>query len=138
MHETIDEPALEALVENFYSRVRADRLIGPLFNDAISDWPHHLGKLRDFWSSVMLTSGRYKGQPLPAHVKHGDRIDAASFDRWLTLWAETTSELFVPELAARLQEKAARIAQSLQMGICHALGGDLLNARPQVSVGLNG
>ena len=122
MFQSIDEPALKTVVEVFYARVREDDLIGPVFNDAIDDWPHHLAKLHDFWSSVMLTSGRYKGQPLPAHAKHGDRIDATSFERWLELWAETTGELFAPEVAARLQQKAERIAQSLQLGIRFARG----------------
>lgn len=91
-------------------------MIGPLFNGAIADWPGHLDKLQAFWSSVMLTSGRYKGRPLPAHLKHGDRIGAASFERWLGLWKQTTAELFEPAPAATLQEKAER-AESLQLGI---------------------
>ena len=36
------------------------------------DWPHHLAKLQAFWSSVLLTSGRYKGQPMVAHVEYSD------------------------------------------------------------------
>ncbi len=117
MLTTIDEAALKQLVERFYERVRTDRLIGPLFNDAIADWPEHLEKLQAFWSSVMLTSGRYKGQPLPAHVRHGARLDRAAFDRWLALWRQVTEELFAPAIATRFQEKAARIAESLQLGI---------------------
>jgi hemoglobin len=115
-HE-IDEEALRALVHAFYAKVRLDPLIGPVFNGAISDWPGHLDKLQAFWSSVMLTSGRYKGRPLPAHVKHSDSISAASFDRWLALWRETTDELLEAAPAAALQEKAGRIAESLSLGI---------------------
>jgi len=126
MYKTIDEPALQQLVDTFYARVRADERIGPLFNDAIADWPEHLDKLQSFWSSVMLTSGRYKGRPLPAHIKHGDRISAASFDRWLALWRQTTDELFEPAAAAALQDKADRIAESLQLGIACARGDGLL------------
>ena len=70
----IREEELTPLVEEFYARVRADPALGPIFNDAIDDWPEHLGKLTAFWSSVMLTSGRYKGQPVPAHLKHKARI----------------------------------------------------------------
>lgn len=117
MNGVIDERALAVLVDQFYARVRADNLIGPLFNDAISDWDEHLGRLQAFWSSVMLTSGRYKGQPLQAHIKHGERIEPASFERWLHLWKEVTSELFEPRIASLFQEKAARIAESLQLGI---------------------
>ena len=117
MITAIDEAALAKLVDQFYARVRADELIGPLFNDAIDDWDGHLGKLQAFWSSVMLTSGRYKGQPLQAHIKHGSRIHAASFERWLALWGDVTDELFEPGIAVLFQEKAARIAESLGLGI---------------------
>jgi len=113
----IDDASLRRLVDCFYARVRADPLIGPVFNDAIHDWPRHLALLGDFWSSVMLGSGRYKGQPVPAHRKHAGRIDPAMFDRWLALWAETSSELMQPEAAAVLQAKAARIAESLQLAM---------------------
>src|SRR3546814_2312981 len=87
----IDEQELERLVALFYARVRADEELGPIFNDAIDDWPEHLEKLVAFWSSVVLTSGRYKGNPMAAHLKHRDRITPALFDRWLGLWNMTTS-----------------------------------------------
>ena len=104
-------------MDAFYARVRADSALGPIFNDAIHDWPAHLDQLTAFWSSVMLGTGRYKGQPVPAHFKHKDRISPALFDRWLTLWAETTDALLPPDAAAALQEKAARIAESLQLAL---------------------
>lgn len=113
----IDEPGLERLVAAFYARVREDDELGPIFNDAIADWPEHLEKLTAFWSSVMLTSGRYKGQPVPAHLKHVARITPALFDRWLGLWAQTTDELMTPTAAAALQAKAERIAESLQLAL---------------------
>jgi hemoglobin len=113
----IDEAGLERLVDAFYARVREDVELGPIFNDAISDWPEHLGKLTSFWSSIMLTSGRYKGQPVPMHMKHRDRIHPALFERWLALWAQTTNELMEPEAALALQAKASRIAESLQLAM---------------------
>lgn len=115
--EGIDEKGLELLVERFYARVREDAELGPIFNDAIDDWPEHLQKLTAFWSSVMLTSGRYKGQPMPAHLKHRDRITPELFGRWLALWNQTTDELMEPGAAAALQAKAARIAESLQLAL---------------------
>ena len=63
--DDITELAVAAMVERFYSKARRDPLIGPVFNRAIEDWDEHLHKLRDFWSSVMLTSkapvGTYRG-----------------------------------------------------------------------------
>jgi hemoglobin len=126
----ITEERLEALVALFYGRVRQDPLIGPVFNRAIHDWDEHLGKLQAFWSSVMLTSGRYKGRPLPAHIRHGESITPAAFERWLELWREATAETLPAPAAAAMQEKAARIAESLSLGIEYARGGgDLLRAR---------
>ena len=113
----ISEESLRLLVERFYARVRLDPLIGPVFDKAIGDWPEHLDKLQAFWSSVMLTSGRYKGRPLPAHIKHAAEIDHRSFERWLALWKETTDAMLDAASAAALQDKAARIAESLQLGI---------------------
>lgn len=113
----ITEESLRRLVDRFYGKVRQDDLIGPVFNRAIADWPEHLEKLQAFWSSVMLTSGRYKGRPLPAHIRHADAISPASFARWLAIWRETTGELLDLDSAAALQEKAGRIAESLSLGI---------------------
>jgi hemoglobin len=128
--EGITEERLKALVELFYGRVRKDPLIGPVFDRAIGDWGEHLDRLQAFWSSVMLTSGRYKGRPLPAHIRHGEAITPASFERWLELWREATAEVLPPAAAAAMQEKAERIAESLSLGIEFARGGGgLLRAR---------
>ena len=120
--DEVDEQDLARLVARFYATVRADALIGPVFNDAIDDWPDHLEKLTAFWSSLMLTSGRYKGSPMAAHLKHKAHITPAMFDRWLAIWAGTTSELMAPAAAAALQAKAARIAESLQLALFFRLG----------------
>jgi hemoglobin len=115
--EGVTEEGLRTLVEHFYARVRQDFALGPVFNGAIHDWPEHLVRLQAFWSSIMLGSGRYKGRPLPAHLRHEAAITPALFDRWLALWRETTSELMAAPVAAALQEKAGRIAQSLTLAL---------------------
>jgi len=129
-HTTVTEQNIRELVDTFYARVRADDLIGPLFNDAIADWPHHLDKLAAFWSSVMLTSGRYKGRPMPAHLKHRERIAPAMFDRWLALWRQATAALFAPQPAAVFQDKAERIAESLSLALFFTLDNRKTDAVP--------
>jgi len=121
-NDQIDEAALERVIPAFYARVRADAAIGPLFEAAVHDWPGHLEKLVAFWSSVMLTTGRYKGSPVAEHLKHKAAITPAMFDRWLAIWADTTDELLAPAAAAALQAKAARIAESLQLALFFRLG----------------
>lgn len=115
--EEIDEKDLARLVARFYAAVRGDVLIGPVFNDAIDDWPEHLEKLTAFWSSLMLTSGRYKGAPMAAHLKHRARITPAMFKRWLALWREATDAEMPPALAGLMQVKAERIAQSFRFAL---------------------
>ena len=111
------EAQLTSLVDRFYGKVRQDDVLGPVFGDAISDWPHHLGKMVDFWSSVMLTTGRYKGNPLMMHLKHVAKIRPDMFGRWLDLWRETAGEVLDKAGAAAVVAKAERIAESLQLGM---------------------
>jgi len=113
----ISEEDLDRVVRAFYDRVRRDARLGPIFNNAIDDWEHHLRKLQAFWSSVMLWSGRYKGQPMAVHIGQATHMTPAAFERWLQLWRETTDELLEPAAAAALQDKASRIAESLSLGI---------------------
>ncbi|MBC6983162.1 group III truncated hemoglobin [Caulobacter sp. 17J80-11] len=115
------EARLPALMEIFYERVRRDPQLGPVFEAAIDDWPRHLQLLADFWSSVALTTGRYKGHPMQAHLKHQAAITPEMFDRWLALWHEATDEMLSPTAAALLQEKAARIARSLNLALTFRL-----------------
>ena len=111
------EEDLGRLVDRFYAKVRRDDELGPLFNSAVADWPEHLEKLTAFWSSVMLTSGRYKGSPMMAHLRHRSAIEPAMFDRWLELWRETAHETLDQHRAAGIIAKAERIAESLQLGL---------------------
>ncbi|WP_088308298.1 DUF1971 domain-containing protein [Novosphingobium sp. B 225] len=117
MHPHLTEADLERVIPAFYARVREDALIGPVFNQAIADWPHHLQKLVAFWSSVMRSTGRYKGSPMAAHARHRNTITPEMFTRWLALWSEVTSAMLNEQGAAAMQAKAALIADSLQLGL---------------------
>lgn len=111
------EAQIEDLVAAFYARIRRHPTLGPIFSRVIGpEWGPHLKLMCDFWSSVMLTTGRYKGRPIPAHVKIGD-IAPEHFAEWLELFEATAKELFTPALAAGFVEKAKRIAESLKLGL---------------------
>jgi len=113
--EVTDE-SIRRLVDEFYARVRDDAALGPVFANAIKDWEPHLATMRDFWSSVMLTSGRYKGNPVMKH-RQVEGISYEMFERWLALFDETARALFEPALAAVFNAKAARIAESLRLAV---------------------
>ncbi|HWA61905.1 MAG TPA: group III truncated hemoglobin [Caulobacteraceae bacterium] len=111
----IDETLIERVVHGFYADVRADAVLGPIFAGKISDWGPHLERMCAFWSSVMLMSGRYHGQPMPKHTPLP--IDAAHFDRWLELFEAAARRIASPEAAEAFIERAHRIAQSLELGV---------------------
>lgn len=113
----IDEAAIPKLVAMFYGRARRDPLLGPVFAAAVDDWDAHAAKVADFWHSVMLTSGRYKGKMLASHLLHRVRIAPAHVDRWLALWRDAVDELFPAEQAAIFRAKAERIAESLRLAL---------------------
>lgn len=125
-YDSITEPGIVALVDRFYGKARRDPLIGPVFNAAVADWDEHLAKLHDFWSSVMLTTGRYKGNPMVVHMRQP--IEPGFFDRWQQLWRETADEVFAAPMAAQFVAKAERIGESLKLGLFYR--PDALRIRP--------
>ncbi len=117
----VTEPMIRDLVHAFYARVRTDSLLGPVFNREVIDWDEHLAKLCDFWSSVLLMTGRFKGAPMAAHARVGD-IGSDHFARWLELFRETADEVCPPGAAALFVEKSLMIGRSLQLGIAASRG----------------
>lgn len=110
----IDERMIGEVVDAFYDRARSDAILGPVFNSQIADWAPHLARMRAFWSSVTLGSGRYHGRPMERHLPLA--IDAGHFDRWLELFAATADEVCPPQAAAIFKDCARRIADSLELG----------------------
>lgn len=111
----LDQTMLKDLVHRFYSKVRADSVLGPIFASRITDWEPHLDRMVAFWSSVALMTGQYHGAPVPAHAHLP--VTWAHFERWLTLFRETAHEICPPAGAEHVIERAERIARSLNMAV---------------------
>lgn len=116
----IDDPMIEVLVRRFYEKVRADALLGPVFEMRISDWEPHLQRMCAFWSSVALMTGSYHGTPMTKHLPLP--VDAEHFDRWLILFEETARDFCSAKAADHFIERARRIAESLEIGIAGSNG----------------
>lgn len=112
---TLTEADLARLVDRFYDKVQRDEVLGPVFNPAVHDWDAHKATLVDFWASVVLRAGRYRGNPMAMHRPHA--IQAWHFDHWLALWRETALEVTGPDNARVLLEYAERIGRSLKYGL---------------------
>jgi hemoglobin len=125
----IDEAMIRTVVHTFYGKVRNDAVLGPIFDRVIAgDWDHHLEKMCDFWSSVMLLTGRYKGTPMVAHMRL-KMVQPAHFERWLELFRQTAVEICPPEAAVAFIMRAENIARSLQLGMFFKPGASGGNAK---------
>jgi hemoglobin len=115
--QKITEEEISTLVDRFYAKVQLDPEIGPIFNETVEDWPTHLALLKNFWSTVMLTTGRYKGDPMMTHLQLP--LEPGHFNRWLTLFAETAKEVMAPDHAANIIAKSERIAGNFKAGLAY-------------------
>jgi len=117
----VTEEMIRELVYGFYDKVRADPALGSIFNRVVEDWDEHLPRMCDFWSSVLLMTGRFKGAPMVVHARIPE-VRASHFTRWLQLFHQTARELCPPEAAALFIAKSEMIAESLQLGVAASRG----------------
>lgn len=124
--DSLNEQSIGSLVDTFYDRVRQDDLIGPVFNRVVEDWPEHLAKLKAFWGTVMLGTGGYKGNPMMAHMPIPE-MDKDHLVRWLTLWQQTTFEIFEPATAEVFLAKAIMVGERFVQ-----IAGQMRESQPEL------
>ncbi|OKL42024.1 group III truncated hemoglobin [Pontibacter flavimaris] len=104
---TLDDVKL--LVDTFYTRVRADALLGPIFDERIQDrWARHLDIMYRFWQTVLLEELTYHGSPGTKHITLP--VGAEHFDRWISIFYTTLDELFSGEKAEEAKWRAQKMA----------------------------
>ncbi len=88
----ISEEYVSTLVDTFYGKVQVHPELGPVFNNVIQDrWPEHLSKMKTFWSTIALRTGRYQGNPMKVHVALTE-AKPHHFSIWLKMFEETLEE----------------------------------------------
>ena len=112
------------LVDTFYTKIRADDLLGPIFNDVIDDWPSHLERLTDFWETNLFFVNKFKGNPVRKHqevdAKNKQTINSLHFGVWLNYWIETLETHFTGERAAPAKNRARSMGTHLFLKIFEA------------------
>jgi hemoglobin len=90
---------IRTLVNTFYSKIRKNELLGPIFNGHIPDdkWEEHLSKLTDFWETNLF--------------------GVANFGMWLQLWFATIDELFEGETADKAKNAARKMSTGQYISI---------------------
>ncbi|MAW85951.1 MAG: preprotein translocase subunit TatC [Phyllobacteriaceae bacterium] len=131
LQEGLDEAMIRRVVDRFYALAREDDVIGPVFRHTVPDerWQAHLDTIVDFWSSMLLGTGRYRVRPMPKHLALRDPTDA-HFRRWLTLFRLTVNELCPSEIAALFIERSERVGNSFRLNIKMRRGESLVHLKP--------
>jgi len=132
---SIDEAGIRRLVHDFYSAIRRDPTLGPIFGREIAPerWPEHLEKMCNFWSSILLKTGRYAGRPLPPHLALTELSDR-HFHQWLELFRLTARQTFDDSGAALVVARAERIAHSFRLALSFHRGHDTTKVQPLSAV----
>lgn len=113
LHDIIDETDVRLLVDKFYEKVRQDDLLAPVFEPVIGDeWKHHLGRMTDFWSTLLLYTKKFSDDPLTKHLPLA--LTKEHFDRWLLLFHSTVDELFLGQIAENAKSRANSIARIMK------------------------
>jgi hemoglobin len=114
--QAVTEDSIRLLVDTFYDGVRKDEILGPVFEQALAgQWSAHLPRMVDFWSTVLLGTGRFQGNVFGKHMALTG-VTPEHFLRWLSLFKETATQLYADAPANEILEVADRIAGSLQLG----------------------
>lgn len=111
---------IELLINSFYDKVRADDVIGYIFNDVTKvDWPHHMPTMYNFWEGVIFYTGNYSGNPMQVHkdLNKKEPLTPEHFKRWLQLFVETVNSLFEGDKAELAKQRAMSISTSIQVKI---------------------
>ena len=107
---------IRQLIDAFYGEVRADVLLGPIFNDVAQvDWPKHLPVMYAFWEFLLLgTPDAYRGNPIEKHnalhLKYP--LKNEHFDQWVLLFKKAVDAHFVGPKAEDAKFRAFAIAET--------------------------
>nr|WP_299220828.1 group III truncated hemoglobin [uncultured Aquimarina sp.] len=107
------------IVSQFYTKVRKEKVLGPIFNHVIKNWDEHLDRLTDFWETNLLFVTKYKGNPIKAHQEvdatFQGNITEHHFGIWLNLWFTTIDELYSGEKADTAKRRARKMSTHLHI-----------------------
>jgi hemoglobin len=104
---------VKLIVDEFYTKVRENDLLSPIFNGVIGDrWDAHLTRMYGFWETLLLDTPAYSGSPF---LKHANLpIEKAHFDTWINLFNETVDQHFTGEKAKEAKWRAERMSEMFQ------------------------
>lgn len=106
---------VKEMVMSFYRKVLKDDILAPFFIAKLGDdmtnehWKPHLELLINFWSSMTIGDGSYRGNPFAPHMYLGD-LKRETFEQWLKMFFETLDEIYESQIAEHFKERSRIIA----------------------------
>jgi len=116
--ETIAD--IKLLVNSFYEKVKADPVIGYIFNEVAKvDWEKHLPVMYNFWENAIFYTGGYTGNPMETHkcLNRLTPLRPEHFEQWNKLFAGTVDDLFSGEKATLAKQRALSISTVMKIKI---------------------
>jgi len=114
--DVITEESIRLMVDAFYADVRADAVLGPVFENALHGrWSEHMPRMYAFWGRILLGTGDFQGNVFGTHMALAG-IEPEHFVHWLSLFRDTVTRIFEDAPASEILEIADRIAGALQLG----------------------
>lgn len=101
---------IKVLVDQFYTKVRADELLAPVFDARIADWVPHLNTMYRFWNAALFQVREYVGNPFLKHATLP--VDGQHFERWIELFYETLDEHFQGPVAEEAKRRSLIMANT--------------------------
>ena len=111
---------IELLVNTFYSKVKQDDLLAPIFNNAeYFSWETHIPVMVNFWETQLLDTASYRGNTMQKHITLHRRtpLSPQLFDRWKLLFYSTLDDLFEGENVIKARKKVEAMSSLMQYKI---------------------
>jgi hemoglobin len=114
---------IHLLVEDFYTKVMADDTIGPIFTETLFfKWDTHIPVMIDFWETMLLEKGIYKGNTMRVHIELNKKfpLTGIHFARWKKLFFETLDEYFTGAKVAEAKKRVELMEALMQTKIAQS------------------
>jgi hemoglobin len=112
LYYRIGREKLAVLLHHFYADIRQHRLVGPIFNEQIQDWPAHLETIASFWARMTGGPSAYSGHMPAKHLSLG--LASNHFQVWLQLWEFNCRSHLAHREAQEMIELAHTIGRRLR------------------------
>ena len=124
MNDITNKEDVKNFVDSFYSKVKFDTIIGPVFAARIPEenWPIHLERMYSFWNTVLFKAHDYRGNAFSKHASLP--LESKHFQRWLQLFSETIDDNFQGDKAEEAKQRANKMGALFESKIKYLRDND--------------